>query len=606
MQIFSRWLVYILLLLVGSLVGCGDKNAEKNLIEKPNLLLSGVGFAAKPAMLSVKDQAFLLLGGSKGVVLYTIGQELIVSPDKAGNQWLHYDGKSLYAFWWVADENKAKSLKVAVSSDDGKTFSTPVTINTNTGALPDVSISSNSKGNIAIAYTDEREPGYGVYFNQSNDSGKTWSSIDTRLDAPVLTSAMVQEGNTKPATFANSPKLAFLQDKLLAIWQQVDTSQMGGYILRIVSKTSLDNGKTWGSEANVFAAPNMQPVEMVIFENKKQVYVFAMLTEGDKGFTGFYNKDDTFSSWGEIPNTGLGTGFNKQLISWIKGTFSGDNLILAFTSEPSEKGLGIKVHAETATLSTSSQSWLGSSRILDQDKGHNLTKSTYPDIVSVGSNVYVIWEDYRTLAPSIYMDISKDSGKTWLPAPIPLTTPGLSLSKDPRLLVDEKQLWLTYFLVELNGTNSSGQRAYQTFPKEGDSFKFPAVKVDMPSPEELKTRLIERANKFWALREERKWAETWDYMDPVYRERFEKEPWVAQQGKISFSKTVVDENSVVITGNIGILDANVDVSVAQQVGKEGLLESAPPKQQKVGMRWGWFYDDWYFMPKVIFGEHMEY
>lgn len=610
MRIFSSWLMcgWLLLGISFGLVGCNEGKTEKTLIEKPTLLLPGVGFSVKPASLSVNNQTFLLLGGAQGVVLYTVGKELVISPDKAGNQWLHYDGKSLYAFWWIADQNKAKSLKVAVSTDGGQTFGTPSVINSNTGALPDVSIASDGKGSIAMAYTDEREPGYGVYFNYSSDSGKTWSTADTRLDTPVITPAMLQEGNIKPATFANSPKLAFMEGgQLVAIWQQADTGQMGGYALRIVSKSSMDAGKTWGSEATVFAAPNMQPVEMVMFENNKEIYLFAMLTEGAKGFTGFYNKDDTFTNWGEISNNTLGTDFNKQLVSWIKGAFSGDNLILAFTSEPSEKGAGIKVHAQTATLSTSSHSWLGAARVLDADKGHNMTKSTYPDVVSDGaSGVYVVWEDYRSLAPSIYLDMSKDNGKTWLPKPKPLTTPGLSVAKDPRLLIDAKQLWLTYFFVELNGKNSSGQRAYQTFPKEGDNFTFPDIQVAMPTPEELKARLVERANKFWALREEAKWAETWDYMDPVYRERFQKEPWVLQQGKISFSKTVVDENSVVITGNIGILDANVEINVPQQVAKEGLLESAPPKVQKVDMRWGWFYDDWYFMPQVIFGEHMEY
>jgi hypothetical protein len=505
----------------------------------------------------------------------------------------------------MADKNKAKSLKVAVSSDNGQSFSAPIAINNDTGVLPDISIASDGQGQVAIAYTDEREPGYGVYINTSSDSGKTWETKDNRLDVPVLTPNMMQEGNIKPATFANSPKLAFISGRLVAVWQQVDMAQMTGHSLRIVSKSSSDFGKTWGAESNLFAAPNMQPVEMVMFASAKEMYVFAMLTEGSKGFTGFYNTDNTFTTWGEIANTALGDQFNKQLISWIKGAFSGDNLILAFTAEPTE-GAG-KLHAKVATLSTTSHSWLGTAKVLDADKGHDVTKSTYPDIIDAGSNgVYLVWEDYRTLVPSIYLDISKDHGKTWLPKPVPLTTPGLVVAKDPRLLVDNKQLWLTYFMVELNGKNPSGQRVYQTFSKEGDSFKLPDIQVPMPSPEVLQSRLIERANKLWALREERKWVDTWDYMDPVYRERFDKDEWLKQQGKISFSKTVVDETSVKITGNVGILDANVDVSVVQQVAKEGLLESAPPKQQKVGMRWGWFYDDWYFMPQVIFGEHMEY
>lgn len=597
-------LLFCALLLIG-FGGCQDNKVEKQLIEKPTLLLPGVGYSAKPAMLTVNDQAFLLLGGQKGLVLYTIGNELVISPDPAGNQWLHYDGKHLYAFWWTADQNKAKSLKVAISTDNGQSFGSPSVINNNTGALPDVSIASDGKGHVAIAYTDEREPGYGVYLNTSADNGKTWETKDTRLDTPVVTPVMMQEGNIKPATFANSPKLAFINERLVAVWQQIDMAQMSGHSLRIVSKTSTDAGKTWGSEANVFAAPNMQPVEMVMFSNAKEMYIFAMLTEGNKGFTGFYNQDNTFSTWSEISNTTLGEGFSKQLVSWIKGVFSGEHLVLTFTTEPTE-GTG-KLHAKVATLSTVSHSWLGAAKVLDADKGHDVTKSTYPDIIDAGAaGVYVVWEDYRTLVPSIYLDISKDHGKTWLPKPMPLTTPGLVVAKDPRLLVDNKQLWLTYFMVELNGKNPSGQRAYQTFSKEGANFKLPDIQVPMPSPDALQARLIERANKLWALREERKWVETWDYMDPVYRERFDKDEWLKQQGKISFSKTVVDENSVKITGNVGILDANVDISIPQQVAKEGLLESAPPKQQKVGMRWGWFYDDWYFMPQVIFGEHMEY
>lgn len=597
-------LLLCLLLMLG-LSACQDDKAEKQLIEKPSLLLPGIGYSAKPSMLSVNEQTFLLLGNQKGVVLYSIGKELVISPDIAGSQWLHYDGKHLYAFWWMADQNKAKSLKVAVSTDGGKSFGTPTVINNDTGALPDISIASDGQGHLAIAYTDEREPGYGVYINTSSDSGKTWETKDSRLDAPVVTPSMMQEGNIKPATFANSPKLAFIGGRLVAVWQQVDMAQMTGHSLRIVSKSSSDFGKTWGAEANIFAAPNMQPVEMVMFANTKEMYIFAMLTEGNKGFTGFYNTDNSFTTWGEIANTALGDQFNKQLISWIKGVFSGDNLILTFTAEPTE-GAG-KLHAKVATLSTTSHSWLGAAKVLDADKGHDVTKSSYPDIIDAGAaGVYVVWEDYRTLVPSIYLDMSKDHGKTWLPKPMPLTTPGLVVAKDPRLLVDNKQLWLTYFMVQLDGKNPSGQRVYQAFLKEGDTFKFPEIQVAVPDADKLKERLIERANKLWALREERKWEETWDYMDPVYRERFDKDEWLKQQGKISFSKTVVDETSIKITGNVGILDANVDVSVVQQVAKEGLLESAPPKQQKVGMRWGWFYDDWYFMPQVIFGEHMEY
>jgi hypothetical protein len=399
--------------------------------------------------------------------------------------------------------------------------------------------------------------------------------------------------------------LAYLGNKLVAVWQQVDMTEMGQGMLRIVSKVSEDNGKTWGTEATVFAAPNMQPVEMNLFANDKQAYVFAMLTDGSKGFTGFYNKDLSFSQWGEITNTTLGADFNKNTVSWMQGAFSGDNLILAFTVKPAEKGKG---YAATAVLSTKNNQWLGAAQQLDKDKGQNLTRSTYPSIVDAGTaGVIVVWEDYRSIVPTIYADISTDHGNTWLPSAKPLTTPGLLVAKDPKLYLGKDKLWMTYFMVKLDGKNPSGARVYQTFVKDNNGqFQLPEINVTMPDNDALKERLIERINKFWALREERKWGETWDYMEPVYRERFDKSEWLAQQGKISFSKTVVDENSIEIKGNLAIVMANVSVSVNQQVAKEGLLESAPPNQQQIQMKWGWFYDDWYFMPDIIFGNHLEY
>lgn len=591
------------------LVGCLDKFGfgEKNLIEQPKFLLNpGLGFGVKPKAIVLNNQLAFLLGEKRGLVFYQGTKETLLTHEQTSNQWLHDDGRNLYAFWWAVDKQKAKFLKVRVSSDQGTSFSPAVILNQGTGVLPDISIASNKKGAVAIAYTDERKPGYGVYVNYSIDNGATWSKEDLRLDTPVITSAMKMQQNEDPATFANSPHLSYLDDKLVAVWQQVDMTEMGQSMLRLVSKTSNDFGKTWDPDVNIFVAPNMQPVEFTSFNNGKEMYIFAMLTgDGGKGFTGFYTTDSSAKQWGEISNSALGEGYDKALVSWIKGAFSGDNLVLTFTVEQLPNSP--KLHADVATLSTKDHQWVGKARHLDADKGHDITKSTYPDVLDAGElGVYLVWEDYRTLVPSIYLNVSKDHGKTWSETPKALTTPGLSVAKDPRLLLGTDKLWMTYFMVQLNGKNSNGSRVYQEFLKDSDSFVFPVIDTTKPDLEKLKVRLIERANKFWALREEKKWEETWDYMEPVYRERFDKAEWLAQQGKISFSKTVVDENSINIIDNLAILNANVDVSVTQQVSKEGLLESAPPKQQTVEMKWGWFYDDWYFMPDVIFGNHLEY
>lgn len=595
------WFLLFIYLGVISFGGCQQDDGESSFVEKHNLLLSKFGFSVNPSSWVVNDRLVVLLADKRGVVLYELGKETILSEESATEQWLHHDGKNLYAFWWFADKDKFKYLKVRVSNDDGKTFAPAVTLNTDTGVLPEVSIASDGKGAIAVAYTDERKPGYGVYINYSRDGGVTWQKTDARLDVPVITEAMRKSANTDPSTFANSPKLAFLEGRLVAVWQQVDMADTG-HVLRIVAKSSDNQGETWGSEANVFSAPNTQPVSLTAFNQGAGMYVFAMFPDSDKGFTGFYNTDGEAQTWTEISNDALGDGFNKRRVSWVKGAFSGDNLVLAFTSKATDN-TG-KVRADIATLSTKDHRWLGKVRHLDEDKGHELTKSTYPDIMNTGSSVVVVWEDYRSLVPTLYMDASNDNGKTWLPIPKPLTTPGRFVAKDPRLVLGKDKLWMTYFLVVLDGKNPAGARMYQEYTRQPDGmFHFPDIVVKNPAPKE---RLIERINQFWALREERKWEETWNYMEPVYRERFDKAEWLAQQGKLSFSKTVADESTIVITGNIAILDVNTEVSVNQQMSKEGLLESAPPKAQKVEMRWGWFYDDWYFMPDIIFGNHLEY
>ena len=593
MKVFPRLFVLITFLF---LVACSESNREPQ--EKYTPLATIDLQSAKPVIIGSNEGIGILYSDKRGVIYKSKNAELVLDSLPGSDHWLYADKSNIYAIWWLIDNTstKQKSIMFSKSSDDGKSFSKAVKLNSKADALGEVSIVSDGANNIVIAYVDERQPGRFIYSNRSEDAGKTWLTEDLRLDSSLAMSSIVVSNSNNTQPFATSVKLGLVNKSVVAVWQQADIID-NQPVMRIVSKTSADFGKTWGETQLITLLPKPEAVELNAVAGSTGMYVVFGLP--DAGGMGLYELMPG-GQWKAIDSSQIVT--KESYSGWFRPIISGNNLIIVFMEEKQ----GTKNKVKVATYLAELGAWSGLPLDVDKDKGHDLTRSGMPAVIATDKEVMVVWEDYRPLIPSIYATVSKDNGKTWLSHAKPLTTDGLTINNLPSLATSKDKVWLFYITGQPTAEKAKPFYAYQELAVKDGLIQIPEIKLSMPSNEKRREMLIDRANKFWALREERNWEATWEYMEPLYRQRFDKKEWVFNQDRLTYSKTVVDEGSVDIVGNFGSLKANVDVGLTNQVGKNGLIEATPAETQSLNMRWGWFYDNWYFVPDVIFGNHLKF
>ena len=66
-----------------------------------------------------------------------------------------------------------------------------------------------------------------------------------------------------------------------------------------------------------------------------------------------------------------------------------------------------------------------------------------PVISSIGENVYIVWNDFRTGAGEVFFRHSSNRGETWEPV-VQLTNTSMVNYAHPKLAADEKNLHIIY------------------------------------------------------------------------------------------------------------------------------------------------------------------
>ncbi len=607
-------------LLFASLItlGCKEQsNESKSKWRKPKTIVEGltVANASLSSIAVVKnDIAVLYVNNNKlrfrsGVHKVTLDEGGNYSPQ---NLWLISKGRYVYAFWWQkfvygrdgAKKNqviKGKSLFVRASSDYGKTFYKKVRINSGNGVLPDLDIVANESGNVSVIYDDERQPDYQVYVNSSSDGGKTWLKTDIRLDKVLGQEAKIA------ASHAGTPHIAYVGNVLIALWQQYDTNN-GKPLTRVVSRESVDGGITWGAEKIVFQDHGDVASTLDIIVTDTQVYAL-WLDRNKKGLVLFSRKvDGDWIASGEIaPGTK-----DAFAISWLKGVADDKNLYILFTYEKKP----LKDRVVFIKFDRKSFKWYPNVFQLDQHPPSlkYVAKAWNSDIAMLPNGIVLtVWEDYDAIVPGVHLNYLNPKNGKWLKEKIRVTKPGLVDARSPKIYLGKDGLWLLFYYTELKETGhpptTQIASLYYKYTKAGIDIS--SIKRNLPDIKKSKEIITKKVNALWKSRLENNKEKEWLLHDPVFRIKFQKKKWVKSDSGIKYASFTVDR--INIQGVYAKVEGKVTYKIPEEMMRAKMLD--PEDEKKVdpkvpvdstyALKFGWFYDDWYFIPEMMFMQHID-
>lgn len=602
---FARLQVFILMLF--ALLACSEEGAnnKKKLAEPapiPELeQLVGARVEKNTAFVSIDNElAFMHSVGPDIIFQKGTKKTVIESGKKTERFWLHYDGKYLYALWWRKFyDGKGKHLFVSTSKDKGITFGPAKIISSEYGVLPTVRISSDPSGKVMVVYHDERnQKSLQVHANFSNDGGDTWQSHDVRVDQDALLPMTMGEKNKgRLVSSAHSPYVFLMEGhKAMVVWQQVETLD-GFPSLNINSRLYDFDNASWSDVQTIYRNEEQSGIAYSVEQDKTNIVV--MMSLKDSGVTAVFTTD-AGKNWHEVgSNYKQSETLKDSYASYARAIITDDKILVWST----QSGISAKPRVELSTISLAEKKWEGVPRRFDRGNDPQLTTSTNLMPVKLSDGfIITAWTDYRHILPAVYVDVSKDQGKTWLKQPKVLSVPGYHPLTLVNLIAGDAKAEVISSLLDSDGKKMFGRIVHETLSFAGDgslvSSYEPVDRIRL-SPEQMKARLEERAKEFWKLRKEGKWKSTWNFFDPLYQKKFGYSSWIKTQGKLRFGDYTIT-NIDVENDTFGTVRGVVGVGMDTQVSKEGVLEASPPKDKEVTTKWGWFYDDWYFMPDLFF------
>ncbi len=588
--------VFLLLLL--SVSGCAGLK-ERHYGEAPGIdsEISGIfsegGYYNSPASVAEdRMPSTLYISESGRIAFKRNGKTLLLDEDlKAkGNgrrPLLYKEGKHFYAIWWAKTKPEGdKYLYFKPSYNGGETFEATRIINTGNGVL-NFSFASDGKGNIAFVYNDERKAPYEIYINLSHDYGRTWLDKDVKLDSIKNDDVKKQSALLQKNNLALEPNVAIDGQTVVVTWKEQRMEDGGKKLLHYLkTRVSGDGGKNWTEEA-VLRAGGEQ-----IFTSDNLLFIdggfYIVGHENFIGIAGFMSRDRGRTWEGIDALKGSDTAVNSQLKVRSRGGY----LYAVYTSE--EQGGKAQVHF--AAFSTHDGKWVGPVRV--DRKGLDLTKSVSPDISLLeNGTIAVAWEDYRNIRPNIYLNVSSDKGKNWLDMPLAVEEPGRYNSAAPFLYAKDESLFL-FFQRYRDDRKKELDYLYRKYDiKNGEWFKkieqYPAV----PDGEREKT-LRERADTFWRLRVEGRYADVYNYYDPYYRATMDKEKFVSTQGNIIYQKAKLVDTE--IKGNFATVKVEMTFEAPEKIIM-GKKFSMPKTNSTISEDWIWLYANWYKLYKKPVG-----
>lgn len=306
-------------------------------------------------------------------------------------------GDNIYIVW--REKLEGKKLWFGASHDGGKTLEAPVLLDDRNEPLARSEIRTTAKGDIYVLYLSEAkvdDSKYNLFFTASHDFGKTFSK------AQNLTQGYLNA--IYPIFFAEGER----------VYMFFDATKEGKRFMTF--KRSLDGGRAWSEPLEIrqteAAANNIEAVRV-----GKRLHALWLDTIGSEQVVGAAFSDDDGQTWKSkvLEDTrGLDIGLMRVAHD------SEGHIYLAFSAKKEDKE---KPKLFVMRSEDNGDTW--GKPLMLRHYPFAKSKAVNPHIITGEKGVVVVvWVDYRNIRSNLYMQVSKDYGKTWQEKDIPLEEPG--------------------------------------------------------------------------------------------------------------------------------------------------------------------------------------
>lgn len=323
-------------------------------------------------------------------------------------------------------------VMVSYSEDQGRTYSTPVLVNSEPELVaaigenrPKIVVDAN--GNIYVSYTQNLEAAFAghVRFSRSVDGGKSFSppiTVNNNLD-PITHSFDVMGVNGRGQIY-----IAWIDKRDTSIAKRNGEKYKGAAIYYAISD---DGGKTF--HPNIKAADHSCEccrIAMAIDKDGTPVIVWRNIFSSNIRDHAMMRLDGSSQpirlsneNWevDACPHHGPAASIAQD------GTYH----FVWFSNSPERRGL---------FYSYSSDQGKHFSRPLNFGNFH--AQASHPHVLSMGQRVFVVWKEFDGMATGIHLIHSFDGGKIWSSPQIIVSTNGTS--DYPFLASDGKHVYLAW------------------------------------------------------------------------------------------------------------------------------------------------------------------
>jgi hypothetical protein len=405
-----------------SLPGVGASQDER----LPRLLSSPSGGVFR---LWQREPVDLQVGGGAVFLAVSIGQDAwktvleIHPPEKGdtartGDLAFGADGQVAVAYQWWRDNPRTKQVRLARSSDGGKTWTAPATQLDASGKAFDPHIGWGRGKDLVVVWSDERRGRrlFDIYARRSVDGGVTWEPEQLLSRFPKM---LANDLHARPELLSDG------QGRFWAIWVGLRAERSAFYLNR-----SEDGGKTW-----------TEPVPLT--GNSESVFAQQFLRAGDRLLLTWQDRQGSFDRIFAVASSDAGMNWSSpvrvdHLSSDAKFHAASSTAVLSPSGEALVAWQDPRNGRQDIFIARSTdggRSWGSEDQRMDLDEPGTAI-SGFPKLVrNADGRIALGWDDDRSGLEVIYVRVRSGGPKPeWGPELLVSTPPARRAIRMPELL----------------------------------------------------------------------------------------------------------------------------------------------------------------------------